>query len=927
MFKFSSKFGKQDDVASPRGHIDRYEAGELIGWAFDPDRPDEAISLQIFDGQDLLGEGLADRFRSDLMEAGMGNGRHGFTIRLLMPMDHKKPHRIRLIDAETGQVIRTPEFVLKDSESWLAHIDGVDGCVLNGRFSCENAPNSAIRFAVHIDGQRVGDGEAHWDAEQRNFRFHYQIPGDYFDGMPHIISVALMDHKEGEASCVEVLRPILTPWQYLATDADSSERLYAGLPATVSRRLTTFQSSMRRIVAEGADPDEINNLMTALAVLNEGYEHRKNYPPLALPTVVDPDVSIIIPVHNKFELTYHCIASLILSDNASSYEVIVVDDCSTDKTTEISDVVSNVRVIVNEENLGFLRNCNKAAEIARGRNILLLNNDTEVGNRWLDEMLDVCARFERVGAVGAKLTYPDGKLQEAGGVVWDNGQPWNLGRNGNPHDPQWNYVRQTDYLSGAALLVPRIVWDEVGGLSDEFAPAYYEDTDLAFKIRAAGYRTFYCPHAEVIHFEGMSHGRDVSQGFKKYQTINAPKFCEKWVDAYAHNGRVGEALWRNKDRGVRFRALVIDYATPQPDKDAGSYAAIQEMRLLQAHGFKLTFLPENMAHIGRYTVDLQKMGVECIHAPFYISVKDFLKSRGHEFDLVYITRYEVAERHIGHVREYSKAKVLFNNADLHFLREIRSHLAKGVKDLSGPLATRDRELALMCQVDAILTYNETEQAVIASHNLRDDNIFKCPWVLRARGHKTPFEEREGIAFLGGYRHHPNVEAVEFFVEKVMPKLRAKAKGIRFYIYGSHPPESFDKLAADDVILKGYVESLDDVFETCRVFVAPLISGAGIKGKVLESMSYGVPSVLSPIATESTGLTNGLSAMIADSPDEWVKKILALYNDKDKWSEISGNALRLAQDNYSFEHGWGLMGKALGYLGFFSAKPDAYAIAK
>jgi GT2 family glycosyltransferase/glycosyltransferase involved in cell wall biosynthesis len=916
---------EQEIAGGTRGYIDRYEGGLLMGWVFDAARPDESISIQVYDGQTLLGEGKADLFRVDLKDAGMGNGRHGFKICLLKPIDDGRDHRLILIDKDGRQPIQSPSFEINIQHEWDARIHTLEGYVLSGEFSSATVTSSSIRFAVFVDGVQAGEAEAGRDGGRDCYPFHYALPGDFFDGMPHVISVALQDCIGGEAAYVDTLRPIQTPWQYLATDKDAADTLYAGLPAMVSRRLATFHARMRTAVQGGEGA--IQNVMTALQVLNEGYEHRKKYSHLELPKVTNPDVSIIIPVHNKFELTYHCIASLILSDNQASYEVIVVDDCSTDKTTEINDVVSNVQLIVNTENLGFLRNCNKAAKVAKGRYILLLNNDTEVGNRWLDEMLDVFDRFDKVGAVGAKLTYPDGKLQEAGGIIWDNGQPWNLGRDGNPHDPQWNYVRQTDYLSGAALALPKILWDELGGLSDEFAPAYYEDTDLAFKVRAAGYRTLYCPHAEVIHFEGMSHGRDTSSGFKKFQAINAPKFCEKWVDAYANNGRVGTDLWRNKDRGVRFRALVIDYATPQPDKDAGSYAAVQEMRLLQSHGFKLTFIPENLSHFGSYTKDLQKMGIECIHAPFHVSVQDFLQKRGHEYDLVFITRYDVAERHIDLVRQHSKAKVLFNNADLHFLRELRTHLSKGNKDLSGPLATRDRELSLMRKVDVVLSYNEAEHAVIASHNLRTDNIFKCPWVLTAHGHSTPFEQREGIAFLGGYRHPPNVEAVEFFVEKVMPLLRAKGMNIKFHIYGSHPPKEFEAFEDDDIVVEGFVETLDDVFEHCRIFVAPLLSGAGIKGKVLEAMSWGVPSILTPVAAEATGLSNGISAVIAETPEEWADAIIDLYENPTKWQALSGNTLTLARNNYSFQNGWKLMGKALAFLGLYSSKIDAYAVAK
>ena len=474
-------------------------------------------------------------------------------------------------------------------------------------------------------------------------------------------------------------------------------------------------------------------------------------------------------------------------------------------------------------------------------------------------------------------------------------------------------------------MLPKVLWDQVDGLSDEFAPCYYEDTDLAFKIRSIGYRTVYCPQAEVIHFEGMSHGTDTSKGLKRYQNVNAPKFAAKWSEAFAHNGRVGHELWRHKDRQIRFRALVIDYATPEPDKNAGAYAAIQEMRLLQAHGFKLTFIPENIAHFGRYTIELQERGIECIFAPFYLSVEDFIEQCGHQFDLVFITRYAVAERYVDKIREHSQAKILFNNADLHFLRELREHLRKGGTELSKPLETRDRELGLMQKVDAILSYNELEHGVITSHILRDENIFKCPWVIEAKGHKTPFESRIGIAFLGGYRHTPNVEAVDFFVTKVMPLLRIHNKDICLHIYGSHPPEHFKDFEGDDIILEGFVESLDDIFESCRLFVVPLLSGAGIKGKVLDAMSYGMPSVLSPIAAEATGLSHGINTLIADTPEEWVEAILTLYHDAQQWQLFSDNSLTLAKHNYSFEVGYKLMGKALNYLGFFGGKLDSYLV--
>lgn len=930
--RIKSKNAAHETLISPTptnylGSLDGYDSGFLFGWVHNGNSPDKRVHVQVMSGSRVVAQGLADRFRKDLLEAGLGDGHHSFYLPLLANAEPKSEGRLLLV-CDKQHAMETKLIAIPTDNNLRIKALNIDGPVFNGVITSRIDSEDAIGYRVLVDGESAGVGKANKQG-LGIYAISFLLPSIYFDGQAHRITVMVEGNESCQADLVEILPPVFTPWEYLTNGKDSSSQLYFCLPGVVTRRLTMLKD-WAGVATVNNDLKSLAKAQQALQVLNEGYSDRKKFPKLELPKVNQPDVSIIIPAHNKFELTYHCIASLILSRNKASFEVIVIDDVSDDETVNITQNVANVNVIVNQRNLGFLRNCNMAAAQAKGKYLVMLNNDTEVGPRWLDEMLEVFGRFEKVGAVGAKLLYPDGKLQEAGGIVWGNGEPWNLGRNGNPYDPQWNYVRQTDYLTGAAIMVPKAVWDEVGGFSDEYAPCYFEDTDLCFKLRLAGWRTYYAPHAEVIHFEGQSNGIDTSSGLKRYQTINAPKFRQKWVDAYQNNGDPAlENLWRHKDRGVRYRALVIDYATPQPDKDAGSYAAVQEMKLLQALGFKLSFIPENLAYFGSYTQDLQKQGVECLHAPFNTSIEQVFKERGHEFDLVYITRYNVAERYIDLVRHHApRAKIIFNNADLHFLRELRAGLAKGDKDLSGPLATRERELDVMRKVDAILSYNEIEHAVITSHLLRADNLFKCPWVIEAKGHKTPFEKRSGIAFLGGYRHPPNAEAVEWFIENVMPILRAQSKQrITFHVYGSHLPDRLKKLATDDIEMHGFVESLEDVFETCKVFVAPLQSGAGIKGKVLDAISYGIPAVLSLFAAEGISSTHALNTLVAKTPDEWAENILSLHNNPKQWQTLSDNALTLARNSYSFEHGCKMMGQILEYLGFFSGQRNSYTVAR
>jgi O-antigen biosynthesis protein len=280
--------------------------------------------------------------------------------------------------------------------------------------------------------------------------------------------------------------------------------------------------------------------------------------------------------------------------------------------------VPGVRFFRHEKAQGFIRSCNDGAKTARGAYVLMLNNDTEVSSGWIDELLYVFEHFNDVGMAGAKLLYPNGQLQEAGGIVWNNGDPWNYGREGNPREPRYNYTRQVDYLSGACVMLRKALWDELRGFDERYVPAYFEDADLAFRVRERGLKTFYTPFSQVIHFEGISSGKSVTSGAKRFQEVNRPKFKARWSRAFKNNGAIGRDPDLNKDRNIRFRALVIDFTTPQPDRDAGSYAAVQEIRLLQSLGFKVTFVPDNLAYLAKPTEDLQRTGVECIYAPFEI---------------------------------------------------------------------------------------------------------------------------------------------------------------------------------------------------------------------------------------------------------------------------------------------------------------------
>ncbi|WP_371223620.1 glycosyltransferase [Roseovarius sp. 2305UL8-3] len=754
----------------------------------------------------------------------------------------------------------------------------------------------AVDLSLYVDGRH--DRQVRLQPGQTPLRLSER----YLDGVTHHLSL-----RDGSGSVpywetLVFLPAILTPADVLQRESAApfpdaifaqTARRYAGLKAL-------FAQAGRGETPSGAD---FAQLAFALATVEGGYT-RVKLQPLAFPQVDKPDVSIIIPAYNKVEVTYLALCSLLIAPNQASFEVIVVDDGSTDETAELETIVSGITVLHNAESQRFIRACNAGVDKARGDYVVLLNNDVEVTTGWLDELLAAFKRFDNVGLVGSKLLYPDGALQDAGGIIWGTGNPWNYGNRQNSNDPRFCYARQADYLSGAAMMVPKAVWNEVGGLSHYLEPMYFEDTDFAFKVREAGYTTWFVPSSVVYHYEGMTSGTDVTSGFKRYQEINRPKFKRRWAKDYAKFGREGKDPDLEKDRGIIGRVLFVDYTTPRTDQDAGSYAALQEILLVQSLGYKVTFMPTNMAHMGKYTEDLQKLGVEVVYAPFYLSPQEYLMRHAADFDAFYITRFYVARDVLPQIRVLApQAKVLFNNADLHFLREIRA--ARAEQDsarLEDARQTRKDEIDIIKQVDVVLSYNEMEHAVIEADTEGAAKVLRTPWVVHMPHKVAPLKKRRGMSFLGGFRHHPNHEGILWFAREIMPLISGKCPDLTLTIYGSHMTGEIKALKGKRIDPVGFVEDMADAFDPHRIFVAPLRSGAGIKGKVLEALARGIPCVLSPLAAEGIGLRDKQECFIARTPDDWVSALQQLDTDDALWQKMSKAARAYMADRYSFESG-------------------------
>ena len=296
--------------------------------------------------------------------------------------------------------------------------------------------------------------------------------------------------------------------------------------------------------------------------------------------------------------------------------------------------------------------------MARGEFLVFLNNDTTVTPGWLEALTRTFEEVPNAGYVGAKLIYPDGRLQEAGSVIWQDASGWNYGKFDNPDHPRYNYARQVDYCSGACIMVSSALFHKLGMFDPLFAPAYYEDVDLAFKIHEAGYKVIYQPLARIIHREGLTSGTSLDSGVKAYQRINQKKFLERWrrrLESHASvpaEGTDRNLYTREVELDCRERVLVLDATLITPDRDCGSLRMMELIRAILRRGYHVTFIPNHMEVSSPYLENLQGIGAEVIHPPHYSSIPDYLKLHGSEFKLAIISRADVAAQHLTVVRRF-----------------------------------------------------------------------------------------------------------------------------------------------------------------------------------------------------------------------------------------------------------------------------------
>jgi len=611
--------------------------------------------------------------------------------------------------------------------------------------------------------------------------------------------------------------------------------------------------------------------------------------PLLFKDEKTPLVSIIIPVYNKWNYTFNCLRAISQNTVDISYEIIIIDDNSTDCSESIFQNISGLRYFKNIENIGFLKSCNKGADIAIGKYLCFLNNDTQVQERWLKALMSVFENNEKAGLAGSKFIYPSGLLQEAGGIIWKDATGCNFGRMQSPSDPTFNFTREVDYCSGASIVISKELFFDLGKFDERFVPAYYEDTDLCFKVRSRGKKVIFEPKSVVVHFEGISSGTSLDEGVKSFQRINHEKFYTKWKGTL-ENHFSSEDILDFYPAALRLVSpktiLVVDDYVPRFDRESGSNRLLSIVKMFVELGYHVIFVPDNCAAEEPYTSMLQQMGVEVLYdirnKPALLSLKEKIAF----LSIAWICRPALMSKYLPVIKENKKIKIIYDTIDLHYLRlereeEIRPDTSieigwwKKMKALEEDMAN---------QADLVVTITDKEKEILAKSTSKPIKV--VPNIHNPKTSNNAFEARKDLLFIGSYKHLPNIDAAIWLVHEVMPLVWKINPSIKLTLLGSSPTKEVIGLKNEKVDVTGYIPNVEPYFKSHRIFVCPLRYGAGMKGKIGQSLEFALPIVSTSIGVEGMPMENGVHYLEANIPADFAAQIIKLYSNPVLWNTLS-----------------------------------------
>ena len=616
-----------------------------------------------------------------------------------------------------------------------------------------------------------------------------------------------------------------------------------------------------------------------------------------------PTVSVVVVLYNQAGLSLLCLQALAALRDPG-LELIIVDNASSDRMPQLLARLDGARLLPQSENLGFLRAVNLAAAQARGQYLLLLNNDAVV---FPDTIARAVARLDAepdAGAVGGPILLWDGRLQEAGSIVWNDGSCLGYGRGDSPDAGPYRYLRDVDYCSGAFLMVRRALFERLGRFDEVFAPAYYEESDFCVRLWEAGHRIVYDPSVRVRHFEFAS---DAGSGRAlALQVRNRERFVARHPAFLAARPAPDLAhLLQARERlapGTR-RVLFIDDRVPLPWLGQGYPRAASFVRALVDAGAAVTHYPLQFPHedwTDVYRALPERCEVMLDHGLARIAA--FLEARAGLYDSIVVSRPHNMEV-IDAIRArqpdwFAGCRVIYDAEALFSLRDIEKARVLGTAPPPQEQQRMvDAEMALARGADGIVTVSEAEARHFrqAGHT----HVHVLGHAIEPRPTANDFGRRRGFLFVGaiGADDTPNTDSLLWFVRECWPGIvQALGDKARLDIVGPCDSASVRALASPAIRVHGRIDDLTPFFERARVFIVPTRFAAGIPHKAHEAAARGLPMVVSPLIATQLGWASSVG--VGATPAQFSEACVRLHQDASDWSVCRAALLRAVEQDCS-----------------------------
>jgi O-antigen biosynthesis protein len=618
-----------------------------------------------------------------------------------------------------------------------------------------------------------------------------------------------------------------------------------------------------------------------------------------------PEVSIVLVLHNRAELTCACLASL--QTISKNFELIIIDNASTDATGRLLDAVVGARIVRNSENLHFVRAVNQAAALASGTYLLLLNNDTRLLPGAVDSALDLIAADATIGAVGAKVVRFDATLQEAGCIIWQDGSCQGYGRGDSPLKSEYMFQRDVDYCSGVFLLTDRTLFLQTGGFDEAFAPAYYEETDYCMRLRALGKRFVYNPCSIVMHVEFAS-STSPSKALALQQT-NRAVFRTRHATALTSHCERNDAnmLQARFSHRTEQQVLFIDDCVPHAYLGSGYPRSRDLLVALDALGCRVTLyplltLPQNWDDV--YS-DIPRT-VEVMAEGGFNVLETFLRERAGYFNAIIVSRPHnmwIVKKTLKSIPGVlAGAKLIYDAEAVFALRDIRKQtvLGKKVQQMEQDVCVED-ELNLARQADRVIAVSETEKQLYLKHGCRDVHILGHSIELSM----TPqsFSQRRNFLFVGAFSgtDSPNADSMRWFVEEILPLIKTRiSEPFTCCIAGNNSHRDLGDLRSDIVEVLGRVDDLSGLYANSRAFIVPTRYAAGIPYKAHHAAAHGLPMVASTLIAGQLGWRHEQEVLSAGTAEDFAEQCVRLYTDAELWNRLRENAAARIEQECSRE---------------------------